>query len=174
MVKQPQLYQARVTAKRAKVKSKKLFNKLLVLLVGDTQCGKTQLLQRYMDDTFTESLDCTTSAASKDKIEYVDCAPITLQVWDIPGQDRFRKSTCYQGAQGIILLYDTTSMKSFNNLANWHEEVNNYAYGVPLMVLGCKSDSEDAPSFNRRSTKCGQKNCKALCRNKCQNWVQCE
>lgn len=51
----------------------------------------------------------------------MDGVPIKLQIWDTAGQERFRTLTTayYRGAMGILLMYDVTSLESFNNLSYW-------------------------------------------------------
>lgn len=57
----------------------------------------------------------------KQKLINLDGVPIKLQIWDTAGQERFRTLTTayYRGAMGILLMYDVTSLESFNNLSYW-------------------------------------------------------
>uniref|UniRef100_A0A8B9Z235 small monomeric GTPase n=1 Tax=Buteo japonicus TaxID=224669 RepID=A0A8B9Z235_9AVES len=51
----------------------------------------------------------------------LDGKRIKLQIWDTAGQERFRTITTayYRGAMGIMLVYDITNEKSFENIRNW-------------------------------------------------------
>lgn len=51
----------------------------------------------------------------------LDNKKIKLQIWDTAGQERFRTITTayYRGAMGIMLVYDITNEKSFDNIKNW-------------------------------------------------------
>ena len=51
----------------------------------------------------------------------LDSKKIKLQIWDTAGQERFRTITTayYRGAMGIMLVYDITNEKSFENIKNW-------------------------------------------------------
>ena len=56
----------------------------------------------------------------------VDGDVIKLQIWDTAGQERFRTITSayYKGAHGILMVYDLTSDKSFNDIEEfWIGEV---------------------------------------------------
>jgi Rab family, other len=57
----------------------------------------------------------------KQKIINLDGVPVKLQIWDTAGQERFRTLTTayYRGAMGILLMYDVTSLESFNHLSYW-------------------------------------------------------
>jgi GTPase SAR1 family protein len=46
---------------------------------------------------------------------------ISLSRRDTAGQERFRTLTTayYRGAMGILLMYDVTSLDSFNHLSYW-------------------------------------------------------
>lgn len=51
--------------------------------------------------------------------------PLSSQ-WDTAGQERFRTitSSYYRGAHGIIVVYDTTDLESFNNVKQWLHEID--------------------------------------------------
>ncbi|MEQ2312358.1 Ras- protein Rab-13 [Ameca splendens] len=55
----------------------------------------------------------------------VDGKKVKLQVWDTAGQERFKTITTayYRGAMGIILVYDITDEKSFENIQNWMKSI---------------------------------------------------
>ena len=116
-----------------------------IMIIGDSGVGKSSLLTRFADNDFksdylsTIGVDFkirTTSLGDTNKV-------IKLQIWDTAGQERFRSitSTYYRGAHGIILVYDVTSRKSFNNLQTWLNEIRQYAQpDVPCLLVGNKTD----------------------------------
>jgi len=113
-----------------------------ILLIGDAGVGKTSLLLRYIDDTFTDSLIEMTCEYKSKTIDY-EGAKILLQIWDTAGQERFRTitSSYYRGAHGIILVYDITNEKSFKSMKPWLNEAQRYAYeSVSKILVGNKSD----------------------------------
>ena len=66
-----------------------------------------------------------------------------LQIWDTAGQERFRTITSayYRGADGIIMVYDTTNVESFDHVNDWLKEVNRYAAEKTVKLLvGNKCD----------------------------------
>ena len=64
----------------------------------------------------------------------------------IAGQERFQTITqnYYNGAMGVMLVYDITNSKSFDNLENWLRRIKEHGKAnVEKMILGNKCDLED-------------------------------
>jgi Ras-related protein Rab-8A len=76
----------------------------------------------------------------------LDGKKIKLQIWDTAGQERFRTITTayYRGAMGIMLVYDITNEKSFENIKNWIRNIEeNASADVEKMLLGNKCELEE-------------------------------
>eukprot|EP00606_Chrysophyceae_sp_TOSAG23-5_P000923 GSChrysophyteH2.ASY1.ANO1.1215.1 assembled CDS len=112
---------------------------LKLLLIGDSGVGKSCLLLRYSDDSFTHSFITTI---------------VKLQIWDTAGQERFRTITTayYRGAMGIFLVFDITDGESFENVHNWMRQIDqNAADNVTKLLLGNKCDVEASKRVVARS-----------------------
>ena len=117
-----------------------------LLMIGDSSVGKTSLVVRYDEDSFSTMFMTTIGVDYRDKLVTIDGQAIKLQIWDTAGQERFRTITSayYRGADGIIMVYDVTSAESFDHVADWLTEVNRYANeGTCKLLVGNKSDMED-------------------------------
>ncbi|OTF76923.1 ras-related protein Rab-8A,-like protein, partial [Euroglyphus maynei] len=82
----------------------------------------------------------------------LDGKKIKLQIWDTAGQERFRTITTayYRGAMGIMLVYDVTNEKSFDNIKNWIRNIEEHASSdVEKMILGNKCDIQDRRQVSR-------------------------
>uniref|UniRef100_A0A1A8EEP7 Ras-related protein SEC4 n=4 Tax=Nothobranchius TaxID=28779 RepID=A0A1A8EEP7_NOTKA len=133
--------------------------KLQIIIIGSRGVGKTSLMERYTDDTFCEACKSTVGVDFKIKTVELREKKIRLQIWDTAGQERFRTITTayYRGAMGIMLVYDITNEKSFENIKNWIRNIEEHASSdVEKMVLGNKCDINDKRQVSKeRGEKLG-------------------
>ncbi|PWN36675.1 GTP-binding protein ypt1 [Meira miltonrushii] len=114
-----------------------------LLLIGDSGVGKSCLLLRFADDSYSESYISTIGVDFKIRTVELEGKTVKLQIWDTAGQERFRTitSSYYRGAHGIIVVYDTTDQDTFANVKQWLQEIDRYATeGVNKLLVGNKSD----------------------------------
>lgn len=117
-----------------------------VVIIGDTNVGKTGLLGRYLNNEFT---DCTKATVGVEfgakKLRIKDCN-VKLQIWDTAGQERYRSITnaYYKGAKGALVVYDITQKSTFESVDKWIKEVKIMGEQDLIIVLvGNKSDLEE-------------------------------
>ena len=118
-----------------------------ILLIGNSGVGKSSLLLRFSDDTFTGNFMPTIGVDFKIRTLEVDGKTIKLQIWDTAGQERFKTitSSYYKGAHGIIVVYDVTDKESFKNIDTWMNEIEKHASdNVSRILCGNKSDLDDS------------------------------
>ncbi|KAK8496608.1 hypothetical protein V6N13_024759 [Hibiscus sabdariffa] len=118
-----------------------------LLLIGDSGVGKSCLLLRFSDGSFTTSFITTIGIDFKIRTIELDGKGIKLQIWDTAGQERFRTITTayYRGAMGILLVYDVTDESSFNNIRNWIRNIEQHASdNVNKVLVGNKADMDES------------------------------
>ncbi|KAL9048567.1 MAG: hypothetical protein Q9162_007651 [Coniocarpon cinnabarinum] len=127
-----------------------------LLLIGDSGVGKSCCLLRFSEDSFTPSFITTIGIDFKIRTIELDGKRVKLQIWDTAGQERFRTITTayYRGAMGILLVYDVTDERSFQNIRQWFSNVEQHATeGVNKILIGNKCDWEEKRAV---STEDGQ------------------
>ncbi|XP_063757632.1 ras-related protein Rab-15 isoform X2 [Eleginops maclovinus] len=76
----------------------------------------------------------------------IDGVKVRIQIWDTAGQERYQTITkqYYRRAQGIFLVYDITSERSFQHIMKWASDVDEYApEKIRKILVGNKSDEVD-------------------------------
>jgi len=127
-----------------------------LVLIGGSGAGKSCLLLRFADDSFTDSYITTIGVDFRFKTIPVDKKTIKLQIWDTAGQERFRTITSayYRGADGIILVYDVCDPESFDQVDDWLNEVNRYVNESTCKILiGNKCDDDSARKVSYEAGK---------------------
>ena len=117
-----------------------------LLLIGDSGVGKTCILFRFSDDAFTSTFISTIGIDFKLKTIELNGKIVKLQIWDTAGQERFHTITTsyYRGALGVMMVYDITDKKSFDDITNWLRAIQEHANpNVEKMIIGNKCDMED-------------------------------
>lgn len=142
-----------------------------VLVVGNARCGKTSTIRQFVSRQFSESYVSTIGADFVEKlIDYDAQLKISLQLWDIAGQDRFAKLTraYFRDAKGALIVCDITRENTVDAVVNWKSELDvcardlNGGEPVPVVMVANKSDLLDdvvnALTIGVNMQKCVAKN----------------
>ena len=98
-----------------------------------------------MGKGFVSSHLMTLGADFSQKINTLsDGTTVRLQIWDVAGQDSFKKvrTRFLMKTHGVLLIFDITRKDTFANLTRWLQEVwqINQTRKIPLLIIGNKSD----------------------------------
>lgn len=118
-----------------------------LMLIGDSGVGKTSMMVRFADRTFDTNNTPTIGIDYKIRHYELDGRRVKLQIMDTAGQERFRSiaQAHYRNADGVIVVYDTTSQESFDHVKEWvgHVKKNIEDGQVAFSLVGNKSDLKD-------------------------------
>ncbi|KAE9977092.1 Ras- protein Rab-11B [Venturia inaequalis] len=117
--------------------------KALVVLIGDSGVGKSNLLSRFTRNEFNLDSKSTIGVEFATRSIQVDSKTIKAQIWDTAGQERYRAITSayYRGAVGALLVYDISKHQTYENVTRWLKELRDHAdSNIVIMLVGNKSD----------------------------------
>ena len=117
-----------------------------IVMTGDSGVGKSQLIQRYVNDIFDETHSTTLGVEISTKFLDIDDKKIALSFWDTMGQEQYQSLAplYYKGASGAILVFDITKRGSFTNITKWNESLNNNSSGtIATLLVGNKVDLKE-------------------------------
>jgi small GTP-binding protein len=115
-------------------------------VVGDAAAGKSSLIRRYASKKFDESYLPTIGADFTIKqIEFPEenlIKVVTLSIWDMGGQDRFRniREHYFLGANAAFVLFDLGRKQTFHNLENWLSDIKKFCGDIPILIVANKID----------------------------------
>ncbi len=131
-----------------------------ICTVGSSAVGKTSMILRYTTGKFREYYTPTLGADFSIKNMQFDGSKVKLQIWDLGSQDFLEvvRSGYYQGARGIIYMFDVTRPDTMEELWNWKKEADNHIKGAVSLVVANKADltsereisSEDGMKFAKK------------------------
>ena len=122
-----------------------------IIVIGDPAVGKTSLLTNFCGDKFNyEYIPTVGVNITKEPVTIKDDmgkdSTVNLMIWDIAGQPQFYMlhRPYFNGADGMILVYDITRSSSFSNINNWWSTSIKYGLSaIPRILIGNKIDLKD-------------------------------
>jgi small GTP-binding protein len=115
-----------------------------LIMLGDSAVGKTSLLVRYTENSFSAQFLTTLGFDYRRKELVINGEALTLQIWDTAGQENFRSITksYMRGADGAALVFDVTSRETFNRINAWIDTVTDTAVRpIDVVLIGNKIDA---------------------------------
>jgi len=130
--------------------------KLKICLVGEEGVGKTSLIHRFVSGAFDESYIRTLGAVVSKKTVSLGTSHgrpvhVDMMILDIMGKRTFLqlfKDAYFNGAKGILAIFDTTRKASVRDLAAWIDGVRDSVGPIPVYALGNKVDLKERRETN--------------------------
>eukprot|EP01121_Diplochlamys_sp_Union-15-3_P007140 TRINITY_DN1794_c0_g1_i3.p1 TRINITY_DN1794_c0_g1~~TRINITY_DN1794_c0_g1_i3.p1 ORF type:complete len:220 (-),score=46.69 TRINITY_DN1794_c0_g1_i3:13-672(-) len=116
-----------------------------VMVVGDTAVGKTCLLISYTTNSFPGE-HVPTVFDNYNANAVVDGLAVNLGLWDTAGSDEFKalRPLSYPGTDVFLICFSIHNVDSWKNVkTKWWQEVKDKSPGVPIILVGTKSDLRD-------------------------------
>lgn len=110
-------------SERRQTNKKAFDHKFSLIIIGDQNVGKTSLVRFFRNphDRFIEYLQSTICIDFCHRDYEIEGKNIKVQLWDTPGQDKFKTitRTHYKRGDLILIAYDVGSKRSFDSLHTW-------------------------------------------------------
>eukprot|EP01120_Amphizonella_sp_Union-15-10_P000207 TRINITY_DN10242_c0_g2_i1.p1 TRINITY_DN10242_c0_g2~~TRINITY_DN10242_c0_g2_i1.p1 ORF type:complete len:215 (-),score=38.16 TRINITY_DN10242_c0_g2_i1:180-782(-) len=115
---------------------------LKVVLLGQQSVGKTTLVDRYINGTFTNNAVATVGAAFAAKKISIGNQVLTLGIWDTAGGERYEAMSriYYRSARAACVCFDLTNALSFKKLKFWVDELLTNEEECSVYIIGTKWD----------------------------------
>jgi small GTP-binding protein len=116
-----------------------------IVLIGDSNVGKTNILSKYLQNEFNPDSKATVGVEFGSKTFNINDNVIKAQIWDTAGTEKYRSITnaYYKGAKGAFVVYDISRKTSFNNIDKWLFDLkNNGDENINIILIGNKIDLE--------------------------------
>ena len=117
-----------------------------LLLVGDTNVGKTNFIYQFIEKKFSQLHMATTGMDLKYSTIEIKGKKIRIQIWDTAGQEKYKSITrnLFLKVQGILAVYDITNEISFQNLKTWIKTIKDECGAhTPIIIVGNKNDLDN-------------------------------
>lgn len=128
-----------------------------ITVIGNGRVGKTSLIQKFTQGSFQEDYIKTIGAQFSIYDKKIDGDKIRLLFWDIAGQDEFNflRSSFFKNSKAAIIVYsleeNDLSVKSFNHIPNWHEDIIQFCGNIPVVLFANKVDLVDENNLDNSS-----------------------
>lgn len=120
-----------------------------LITLGDSEVGKSSLLLRFCENSFSLHRVKTLGIDSKTRTLQFGDRLYRVQVWDTAGQEKFHtlSQNFYRRADGVLLVYDVTQPASLESVHSWIAQIRERC-NAPVVLVGNKTDLLVQPSLD--------------------------
>ncbi len=114
-----------------------------IVLLGHFGVGKTSLIRRYIDNTFTKDYKVTIGVhVSKKNVEVAPNELVSLIIWDIEGNEDIlnARQSYLKGSHSFIYVFDLSRPKTYSTLQKDIEFLKTNFNNVIIKIVGNKMD----------------------------------
>ncbi|CAL8265108.1 rho-related GTP-binding protein RhoN [Gadus morhua] len=113
-----------------------------IVVVGDTQCGKTALLHVFAKDCYPENYVATVFENYTASFE-IDKQRIELNMWDTSGSSYYDnvRPLAYPDSDAVLICFDISRPETLDSvMKKWHAETQEFCPNAKVVLVGCKLD----------------------------------
>lgn len=96
-----------------------------MVVLGHYSVGKSSIVLNFVKGEFNPKEESTIGASFLTKTLFSNKKAVKFEIWDTAGQERYYSliPMYYRGAQVALIVYDVTSIDSFETAKKWVEEL---------------------------------------------------
>ena len=130
---------------------------LKILTLGESSVGKTSIILRYTENTFSEQFLTTIGIDFKQKIIDFHNKKIKVLLVDTSGQVRFRNiaANYFKSADGILFVYDVTKKDTLTKFEYWFSQIQEQSNvnKNSIVIFGNKNDCEEQREVSQEEAR---------------------
>ncbi|NXH80594.1 RND3 protein, partial [Edolisoma coerulescens] len=109
--------------------------KCKIVVVGDSQCGKTALLHVFAKDCFPEVRGMAPGFE-------IDTQRIELSLWDTSGSPYYDnvRPLSYPDSDAVLICFDISRPETLDSVLKKASEIQEFCPNTKMLLVGCKSD----------------------------------
>jgi len=113
-----------------------------IVVLGHFGVGKTSLIKRFVDDSFTDNYKVSIGVHITKKVVEIAADSMSLILWDLEGTDDIEtiRNAYLLGTHGVIFVFDVTRPSTFQNLNSDLEIIKKKLPNIPFLTIGNKTD----------------------------------
>lgn len=115
-----------------------------IILLGDSNVGKTAMLRQYTEHKFEEEWIGTFGYDHYSKQSMYEDIEVMFNYIDTAGQERYEvlPTSLFRNVDGVLLVFSLDNNQSFKRIKNWYQSIKEARKieNIQFMLAGNKSD----------------------------------
>lgn len=127
-----------------------------VVLLGDTQVGKTSLINRLINDSPPNGWQPTIGCHCFDYKYIIDDCEINIELWDTAGQEMYSSivPVYTRNSKSALILFSILELSSYDHITKWLNLLNEtIPPNTPIYIVGTFQDKEDSRAVLKEHAK---------------------